>query len=58
MDTQVISDVRVDRISLVSDKHTPAVPIATNDYAIFKMFGAAEKEVDEESNENKPKFTL
>lgn len=36
---QEISSVKVDRISLVSSKHTPAVPLATNDYAIFKMFG-------------------
>lgn len=44
---QIIKDVTVARISLVSNKHTPAVPLATNEYAIFKMFGGVETDTAE-----------
>lgn len=33
-----ISDVSVGKVSLVTDKHTPAVPKATGKFAIFKIF--------------------
>lgn len=61
--TQVITDVTVDRISLVSSKNTPAVPIATNEYAIFKMFGAVHKTEDLENEggdiiDTKPKVEI
>lgn len=51
---QVIKDVKVKGISLVSNKHTPAVPLATNDYAIFKMFGGVSVEKSQETPTSKP----
>lgn len=32
-----LKDVTVDKITLVTEEHTPAVPKATNQFALFKM---------------------
>lgn len=36
--TNIISDVSVGKISLVTSEHNPAVPKATGKFAIFKFF--------------------
>lgn len=51
---QVIKDVKVKGISLVSNKHTPAVPLATHDYAIFKMFGGVSVEKSQDTPTSVP----